>query len=758
MIQASAGQILMNQDLPEDLRDHTRVLDKKGVETLFRSVAEKHPEKYKNILHAFMKHGADFAGTSGVSVSLRHLVRGPRVTAAITKLKAENQVDIDDDAITDKERDARIVARTSAAYAGVEAANMADQKESGSPLYTQVISGGRGNPAQLNQITGAELLVADHRNQMTPMPVYSSYADGLDPAEYWASSYGTRRGIVSVKFATPKAGFLGKQLSLAAHRQVVNREKPHEHRLPVGLPVPVDDEGNIGAVLAKDAGGHPAGTVLTGATISALRNAGIEDILIHSPMTAADPDGGVDSWSAGARDRGELARIGDNIGVTAAQAISEPLSQGALCLAEGTLVLLVNGGSAIPIEQITPGTEVLGANVQGDTFPVKVLRKFFNGPKKCHKFTFWTTIERSVSVQCTADHKFLTSRGVVPVIATAERICEAVMADDIRSVLTQIDAEEELPTWDIEVDHPDHLFVLANGLIVSNSEKHSAGGGKIGKKLGGFDFINKLLQGPEFFAETGPLTPATGSVRSVEAAPQGGHFVTVGDHELYVRPEHAVTVKPGDHLEIGDEVSDGIPHPADLVKYRGVGEARRVFLGLARDAFKASGVKVHRRNLEPVIAGLINHVQITDPNGAGDHTVDDVVPYNRLAATYVPRQGATPATPKRSMGRYLEEPVLQYSVGTPVTKRVVKDLEKWDIPDVITHEEAPGFAPQWERLMTNTSRDPDWQTRLSGFYTGRALLHSVHEGATSDTRGTSFFPGVAQASGFGKDLTTKGTY
>ena len=30
---------------------------------------------------------------------------------------------------------------------------------------------------------------------------------------------------------------------------------------------------------------------------------------------------------------------------------------------------------------------------------------------------------------------------------------------------------EELPTYDIEVDHPDHLFLLSNGLIVSNSKQ-----------------------------------------------------------------------------------------------------------------------------------------------------------------------------------------------------------------------------------------------------------------------------------------------
>jgi hypothetical protein len=35
-----------------------------------------------------------------------------------------------------------------------------------------------------------------------------------------------------------------------------------------------------------------------------------------------------------------------------------------------------------------------------------------------------------------------------------------------------------LETIDIEVDHPDHLFLLANNLIVSNSKHGSGIGGK----------------------------------------------------------------------------------------------------------------------------------------------------------------------------------------------------------------------------------------------------------------------------------------
>jgi hypothetical protein len=46
----------------------------------------------------------------------------------------------------------------------------------------------------------------------------------------------------------------------------------------------------------------------------------------------------------------------------------------------------------------------------------------------------------------------------------------AAMADGpIRSRRHSQTPVGDVNTYDIEVDHPDHLFVLANGLIVSNS-------------------------------------------------------------------------------------------------------------------------------------------------------------------------------------------------------------------------------------------------------------------------------------------------
>ena len=618
-MKTTVGQLLINRGLPEGLRDYNRVLDKKSTQELLDEVAKRYPDRYSQVLKHLMDVGRSAASTKGVSISLRHLLPSRAKSEIVGRLQRENQADIDNDELNDDERDARIINRTARKYDKLLQAVLQEGQEQKSPFELQVRSGGRGNPGQLNSLVGADLIVNDYANNPLPVPIVNSYADGLDPVEYWAAAYGARKGLVDVKLATSEAGFLGKQLALAAQRQMVTDEAPKATRLPVGVVVESDDNENIGAVLAHDVGEFKAGTVITPKILESLRNMRSK-ILIHSPMTSLAEGGGIDRLSAGSRERGRLSAIGDPVGITAAQAISEPISQGSL----------------------------------------------------------------------------------------------------------------------------------------DSKHRSGVGGDKI--KRSGFEYLNRLLQAPEFFAESGPLSPVDGRVKDVVTAPQGGHFIHVGDQKVYVNPNVSPTVKPGQKVEVGDNLTDGVPHPRDLVRYLGVGEGRRRFLGSLMEAFKNSNLNIKRRNAEAVVAGLINHMRVTDIDGVGDHIVDDVVPYNTLVTGYNPREGSQQLAIKRAKGKFLEEPVLHYGPGTRVTSRVLQDLKDFDVQDVVVHDTEPQYEPHFERLMTSTSLDPDWQTQLAGFYTGRSFQKAVQRGSVSDTDSTSYVPSLAKGTTFGKALGGKGRY
>lgn len=312
----------------------------------------------------------------------------------------------------------------------------------------------------------------------------------------------------------------------------------------------------------------------------------------------------------------------------------------------------------------------------------------------------------------------------------------------------------ERPTMDLEVDHPDHLFVLANGLVVSNSSKHSGGVSGEGKAVSGFAFINALIQAPKVFPGGAAHAQLDGRVTGIDEAPQGGHVVHVGGKEHYVPAGQRLLVKPGQEVEGGDVLSSGTPSPSQIVEHKGIGEGRRYFTKVFGDAFRGAGMGAHRRNVELVARGLINHVEMLEE--AGDHIPGDVVPYQTLEASYVPRPGTVRMNPRASVGRHLEVPVLHHTIGTKIRAHMVPELEEHGVAALDVHPDPPPFRPRMVRGLDQMQHDPDWMTRHLGSNLQKGTLEAVHRGRSSDTQGTSFVPALARGVDFGKVGPTQG--
>lgn len=616
MLQTTAGQLLVNELLPKDLRDYDRTLDKKGISVLLRSVADGYPQRYRELVKELSDVGRDVAySTGGFSFGLKHLRKSRAAINAYGKLALKLSQITDDPRLDDKRKEEEIVRATAKATEKLPEEIYEESVAAGNPLADQVRSGSRGNKSNLRGLLGSDALYVDNEDNVIPVPVLRSYSEGLTPAEYWAGTFGARKGVIDVKTATGEAGYLAKQLNQMTHRLIVTgldgKGNPN-----IGLPVDVDDNDNEGALLAADAGKYKRNTILTPKILKDIKDRGHDRILIRSPLVGGPMDGGVYARDVGIREKGGLAPVGDYVGMAAAQALSENLTQGQL------------------------------------------------------------------------------------------------------------------------------------------SSKHTGGVSGAGQAVSGFKYINQLVQVPKHFRSGATHSQLDGRVRKIEKAPQGGHYVWVNDEQHYVDTGFDVTVKVGDNLEAGDVVSSGIPNPAEIVRHKGVGEGRRYFVKSFGDAYAASGLGAHRRNIELLARGLINHVRLSDE--VGDYVPDDVVPYSSLEHIYKPRVGSKISNPSSAKGRYLERPVLHYSVGTKVRPSVMKELKRFGIKQVETHHEPAPFQPEMVRAAASISYDPDWMTRMLGSGQKKSLLTAVHRGGTSTTEGTSFVPALAAGSTFGRSGLSKG--
>lgn len=752
MLTATAGQILVNEALPEGLRDYGRVLDKDGVKSLLRRVAEEHPEEYRGVSHRLASIGHRVAQESGgLTFSLRHLAKSRAGAAARGRIEEGLRAVLADDSLDDRERERRVLRLADAERDRQQREVYEESLKGRNPLAIQARSGARGSPMNVSSLRGSDLLYVDHRDRVIPIPITRSYAEGLTPWEWWAGAYGARKGVIDTKTATAKSGYFGKQLAQAAHRLVVTGVdadgdgEPDAPETLRGLPVDADDPHNEGALLARDTGPYPRNTALTPGVLSHLRRLGHDRLLVRSPAVGGSPEGGLYARDVGVREHGGLPGVGEQIGMLAANAVGEPTSQGMLCLAGGTLVRMADW-SVRAIEDLRPGDLVLGADLTGKTSPVRVVRLFDNGPRRCHLYVGGP----GETVLCSPDHKFLAEdpRGGLTLKPAAE--AEWVYDHSAKAFvfLKDMGDKGERPTFDIEVDHHDHLFCIAGGFVVSNSSKHSGGVAGAARTVGGFQYVNNLIQGPRNFPGAASHAQLDGVVRSVEPAPAGGNIVRVGVKEHFVPPGVAVLVKPGDTVEAGDMLSEGAPHPAEAVRHKGIGEARRLFTHAFREGMKASGIAAHRRNVEVLARGLFNHVRLTDEYGGG--APGDVLPYASVERDYRPREGFKTVAPAKAVGLHLERPYLHYTVGTKVRPSVAKELERFGVGSVDAHDDPAPFEPHFVRAADNLQHDPDWMTRMYGAKLRKGLFDAAHRGATSDERGTSFVPGLARAVDFGR--------
>ena len=277
------------------------------------------------------------------------------------------------------------------------------------------------------------------------------------------------------------------------------------------------------------------------------------------------------------------------------------------------------------------------------------------------------------------------------------------------------------------------------------SSKHGSGIG--GKKVEdpdgddqptGFQSIQRMLLAPKVFPGGAVLAPADGRVSDIRQAPQGGWFVTVNQNTTYVPIARKITVKPGDVVQAGDTLTNGVPNPMQIVKYKGIGQGRRYFTRKLNQLLPKAGAGTLRRNLQQFSRAMINKVKITNDQGYGGYYPGDIVDYDDIAQKWTPRDDSKQLPVDKAANTYLQQPTLYYSIGTRITPNVIKNLKKYDIKTVTTNQNPPPFEPQFVRSKQVLSNDKHWLPRLAGERLTDSLFDAAQRGITDQYGSSSF--------------------
>jgi DNA-directed RNA polymerase subunit beta' len=260
----------------------------------------------------------------------------------------------------------------------------------------------------------------------------------------------------------------------------------------------------------------------------------------------------------------------------------------------------------------------------------------------------------------------------------------------------------------------------------------------------GFKGVRQVLEIPKIFQGEAVLAPSATIVESIEPAPQGGHYLHLRgvSKPLYATTQLNVLVKPGDHVEAGDALTDGLPRPDAIVAHKGLGAGRQYFADTLHQMYLGDGLNMDKRHFELLAKSELNHVRLTEPDP--DHPEllkGDILAYNSFADAY---RGDVKELPvAQAVGSRLGREAHHHTVGTLITPRLAEDLTRHGVTTVGVAPRLPQVEFVMKPFAQNPLLDPDWLGRMAHRYLKGSIQQAAQTGQDADIHGTHPVPAYA---------------
>lgn len=268
----------------------------------------------------------------------------------------------------------------------------------------------------------------------------------------------------------------------------------------------------------------------------------------------------------------------------------------------------------------------------------------------------------------------------------------------------------------------------------SLNTKHQGGMAKGKKSFSGLDTTIQFVQIPEEFKDRAAVSEIDGTVESIDEAPQGGTYITVAGQRHFTLPGYAPSVKVGAKVEAGDILSDGLASPADIVRLRGLGEGRRYYADRLGQILTDSGNTPDKRHMELVSRAVIDDYKIEDPDEDSPWLPDEAVRESEFIRGYKPPADTADTTLDKSIGAYLQKPVLHYTVGTRVTPKIAERMRTAGVQSIRSSRETPWFTSDMKRLRVASHDTKDWLQSLGTSYLSSQMRDSLERGDETNVR------------------------
>ena len=554
----TVGRILFNQVLPNAVTYRNDLVDKKAlkdaVTECYRLVDN---DTTALVLDALKKLGFHFATESGLTIALND-VNVPPEKAGLLAVADEQvghvQRNYQRGLLTDDEQEERVIDIWQGVNRQMEEVINRRLPEFGN-LYLMAGSGAKGNIAQIKQMAGMRGLMADPKGKILPLPIRSSFREGLSVLEYFISTHGARKGLADTALRTADSGYLTRRLIDVAQDVIAVEldcgttdgiwiESSPDHALLGSLA-----EHIVGRIAAGPVAHPKTGEILVDRngeinedTAAAIQESGVSRVFVRSPLTCETPRGMCHRCYGRSLARGRLVENGEAIGIIAAQSIGEPGTQ-------LTMRTFHTGGVAgVDITSGLPRVEEL----------------------------FEARVPKMVAPISEID-------GVVDIIDDNEGRRAHVISEGI------ITEEYTLPTG--------YEFLVKSGADVDAGEEIAR---------------PKKVKAGETPAPT-PMHAVLDGKITIKGKRLTISHRQVEERTYPISSSIRILVETGDKIDAGTPLAEGPLNPQDVLRIMGKDAIQNYFVGEVQKVYRSQGVVIHDKHIEIIVRQMLRRVRIEMP-------------------------------------------------------------------------------------------------------------------------------------------------
>jgi DNA-directed RNA polymerase subunit beta' len=391
IFETTVGKLLFNSILPNDFLYVGEEMSQKRLSLLVDEMIMHYGiDETPKVLDAIKAFGYKYSTISGTTWGLDNVTVPEEKKEIIKSAKAaEEQVrnEWNDGLLSDNEKYQKIIEIWTRAKKELEKVlpNTLDKNGSTYDLFT---SGARGTMTSLSQMTGMKGLIQNNQGKTLEFPIIPSYQEGLSPIEYFVATHGARKGASDTALNTAKAGYLTRRLVDVAQDVVVTEEDcgtkegktvTAENISGIEIPLSKNIRGRVLAGDLKDANGnvlYKKGFLITKEEAVLIEAKGVKEVFVRSPLACKTAHGLCQTCYGLDLGRNNLVKLGEAVGIIAAQAIGEPGTQLTLRTFHAGGVAGTDITQGLPrIEEIfekrTPKNPAVVSQTKGEVIEVK---------------------------------------------------------------------------------------------------------------------------------------------------------------------------------------------------------------------------------------------------------------------------------------------------------------------------------------------------------------------------------------------------